>query len=133
MGSSFWLEDEHASGRAQRHHPIRARRGSAGGRRWRGMTSEAGHTETDGANGQDEIRPEELRGVFAVPSWLSDLGLAAWLLAGITLLLVGTVFLLSLPDAIVMPVVTAAIIAAVLSPVVGFLGRHGLPRSAAAA
>jgi predicted PurR-regulated permease PerM len=87
----------------------------------------------DGAKSGIEIQPEELRGVFAVPQWLRDLGLAAWLLAGITLLLVGVVVLLSLTDAIVMPVVTAAIVAAVLSPAVRFLQRRGLPRSAAAA
>jgi predicted PurR-regulated permease PerM len=97
------------------------------------MTPDAVQTDTDGANGREEIRAEDLNGMFAVPRWLSDLGLAAWLLAGITLLLVAIVFLLSLTDAIVMPVVTAAIIAAVLSPVVGFLGRHRLPRGAAAA
>jgi predicted PurR-regulated permease PerM len=80
-----------------------------------------------------QIRPDDLRGVFAVPQWLRDLGLAAWLLAGITVLLVGLVFLLSLTDAIVMPVLTAGIVAAVLSPVVRRLQSHRVPRSAAAA
>src|SRR5215218_8177582 len=80
----------------------------------------------------DEIRADELAGVFAVPQWIRDLGLTAWLLVGITLLLVGIVWLLSLTDAIVMPVLTAAIMAAVLSPVIGLLQRRGLPRAAAA-
>jgi predicted PurR-regulated permease PerM len=80
----------------------------------------------------DEISREELTGVFSVPQWVRDLGLTAWLLVGITLLLAGVVWLLSLTAAIVMPVVTASIIAAVLSPVVAALGRHGMPRGVAA-
>jgi predicted PurR-regulated permease PerM len=87
----------------------------------------------DGAAKRMDIRPEDLRGVFAVPQWLRDLGLTSWLLTGVTLLLVGAVFLLSLTDAITMPVITAGIIAAVLSPVVRFLQRHRWRRSAAAA
>jgi predicted PurR-regulated permease PerM len=43
------------------------------------------------------------------------------------------VFLLSLTDAIVMPVLTAGIVAAVLSPVVRRLQAHRVPRAAAAA
>jgi predicted PurR-regulated permease PerM len=81
----------------------------------------------------DELRPEDLAGVFTVPQWVRDLGLAAWLLVGITLLVVGIVWLLSLTATIVMPVITAAIIAAVLSPLVGVLQRRGVPRAAAAA
>jgi predicted PurR-regulated permease PerM len=81
----------------------------------------------------EEIRPEELEDVFSVPQWVRDLGLAAWLLVGITLLIVGIVWLLSLTATIVMPVLTAAIMAAVLSPVVGALQRRRVPRGAAAA
>jgi predicted PurR-regulated permease PerM len=79
-----------------------------------------------------EIQPGELRGVFAAPGWLRDLGGMAWLLVGVTLLLVAAVWLLSLTDTIVVPVVTAGIIAAVLSPVVRWLAGH-MPRAAAAA
>src|SRR3954468_3666625 len=79
-----------------------------------------------------EIEPDELRGVFTAPVWLRDLGVMAWLLVGIGALLVGAVWLLSLIDTIVVPVVTATIIAAVLSPVVRRLQRH-MPRGAAAA
>ena len=82
-------------------------------------------------NGDEEIRPEQLTGVFTVPRWLRDLGLTAWLLVGITALLVGIVWLLALTNAIVLPVMTAAIIAAVLSPLVRVLERRGLPRTAA--
>src|SRR5919198_2251271 len=81
----------------------------------------------------EEIRPEDLDGLFAVPQWLRDLGIAAWLLVGVTLLLVGGVWLLALTQTIVLPVLTASIIAAVLSPVMGLLHRHGVPRGAGAA
>jgi predicted PurR-regulated permease PerM len=81
----------------------------------------------------DEIRPEDLVGVFDVPQWVRDLGLAAWLLVGITLLIVAIVWLLSLTATIVMPVITAGIVAAVMSPLVRLLQRRGVPRAAAAA
>jgi putative heme transporter len=81
----------------------------------------------------EEIRPEELEGVFAVPQWIRDLGMAAWLLVGITLLIIGVVWLLSLTATIVMPVISAAIMAAVLSPLIGLLQRRGVPRGAGAA
>ena len=80
-----------------------------------------------------EIEPGQLSRVFAVPSWLRDLGLMSWLLVGTFLLLVGVVWLLSLTAAIVIPVITAAIVAAVLSPVVGWLARRGLGRGGGAA
>src|SRR5690349_14683437 len=81
----------------------------------------------------EEIRPEDLTGLFAVPQWLRDLGLASWLLVGVTLLVAGLVALLALTQTIVMPVLTASIMAAVLSPVIALLHRHGVPRGAAAA
>jgi predicted PurR-regulated permease PerM len=80
-----------------------------------------------------EIGPDQLSRVFAVPSWLRDLGFMSWLLVGALLLLSGVVWLLSLTATIVIPVVTAAIIAAVLSPVVGWLARHRLGRGGGAA
>jgi predicted PurR-regulated permease PerM len=80
-----------------------------------------------------EIDAAELTGVLAVPSWLRDLGLAAWLLVGVTLLMVGIVWLLSLTDVIVTPVLTAVVVAAVASPLVGWLHRRGFPRGLAAA
>jgi predicted PurR-regulated permease PerM len=81
----------------------------------------------------DEIAADELTGLFAAPPWLRDLGMIAWLLVGITLLVVGVVWLLSLTHTIVMPVVTAAIVAAVLEPVLSLLRRRGVPRGAGAA
>jgi len=75
-----------------------------------------------------EIDPAELTGVFAAPGWLRDVGLTAWLLVGVALFLVGAVWLLSLTNTIVMPVITAAVVASVASPLVGWLQRHHVPR-----
>jgi predicted PurR-regulated permease PerM len=83
-------------------------------------------------NGATAVDATELSGLFAPPLWLRDLGGMAWLLVGVTAFLVGAVWLLSLIDTIVVPVVTATIIAAVLAPVVRALARH-MPRGAAAA
>jgi ABC-type multidrug transport system fused ATPase/permease subunit len=80
-----------------------------------------------------EIDPGRLSRVFAVPAWLSDLGLMSWLAVGAVLLLVGVVWLLSLTATIVIPVITASIMAAVLSPLVGWLAQHRLGRGGAAA
>jgi predicted PurR-regulated permease PerM len=80
-----------------------------------------------------EIEPGSLRGIFASPQWLRDLGFSAWLLVGIGAALVGLIWLLSLTQTIVMPVITAAIIASVATPLVDWLRRHGLPRGIGAA
>lgn len=75
-----------------------------------------------------ELDVTGLSGVFAAPSWLRDFGISAWLLAGVTLLVVGVVWLLSLTHTIVVPVIAAAIVASVASPLVGWMRRHGVPR-----
>lgn len=80
-----------------------------------------------------DIDPAELTGVFATPPWLRDLGLTAWLLVGVALFLAGSVWLLSLTQTIVTPVITAAVVAAVASPLVSWLGNHHVPRAAGAA
>jgi putative heme transporter len=80
-----------------------------------------------------EIDPGELTGVFATPRWLRDMGLTAWLLVGVTLLLVGIVWILSLTHTIVLPVITAGVIASVASPLVRWLAGHGLARGLGAA
>ena len=79
------------------------------------------HAKGDKQHGEDqdevvEIDARELSGLFATPSWLRDIGLTSWLLVGVTLLLVGMVWLLSLTHTIVMPVLTASVIAAVAAP-----------------
>ena len=77
-----------------------------------------------------DVAPDELAGVFAAPRWLRDFGALAWLLVGISALLVAAVALLALINTIVIPVVTATIIAAVCSPLVRRLARH-MPRALA--
>ena len=95
------------------------------------------HAKGDKQHGEDqdevvEIDARELSGLFATPGWLRDIGLTSWLLVGVTLLLVGMVWLLSLTHTIVMPVLTASVIAAVASPLVSGLARRGMPRAVAA-
>src|ERR1700750_884230 len=71
--------------------------------------------------------------LFATPRWLRDLGFSAWLLVGAAAALVGVIWLLSLTQTIVMPVITGGIIASVTSPAVDWLQRHRVPRGVGAA
>jgi putative heme transporter len=80
-----------------------------------------------------EIEPGEVSGIFAAPAWLRDLGFSAWLLVGVAAALVGAVWFLALTETIVIPVITAGIIASVASPAVDWLKRRGIPRGAGAA
>ena len=83
-----------------------------------------------GGNADDrvEIDARELSEIVWVPQWLRGVGQMAWLLVGLTLLLVGTVWLLALTYVIVLPVLAAGIVAAVASPLVAWMHRHGIPR-----
>ncbi len=74
----------------------------------------------------------ELSTVFSPPSWLNDLGRSAWLIVGVFALLAGLALLLGTTSTIVGPVIVAAIVATVTSPIVRALDRH-MPRAAAAA
>ncbi|HKH64243.1 MAG TPA: AI-2E family transporter [Solirubrobacterales bacterium] len=80
-----------------------------------------------------EIEPGALAGLFAAPQWMRDLGFSSWLLVGFGAALVGAIWLLSLTETIVLPVITAGIIAAVASPLVDRLRRVGVPRGIGAA
>jgi predicted PurR-regulated permease PerM len=80
-----------------------------------------------------EIDPRELSGVFTVPEWLRNVGLMAWLLVGVAVFVVGMVWLLGLTEVIVTPVITAAVVAAVASPLVRRMHGHGIPRPLGAA
>ena len=99
-----------------------------------------GRLRREGADGEQanggtefvEIDAAELSDMFAAPHWLRNLGVMAWLLVGVTALLVSAVWLLSLTQTIVVPVVTAAILASVLAPLVRWLARHRVPRGAGA-
>jgi predicted PurR-regulated permease PerM len=85
----------------------------------------------EGSGGEDEvieIEPGELSGLFAAPQWLRDLGFSAWLLVGVAAALIGAIWLLSLTETIVLPVIVAGIIASVTSPLVDWLRRRGVPR-----
>ena len=72
--------------------------------------------------------PEEKPGVLSTPGWLRNLGRTAWLLVGLILLVVAAVWIMSLTEAIVAPVVTAAVVAAVAAPLVDWAERHRVPR-----
>jgi predicted PurR-regulated permease PerM len=71
--------------------------------------------------------------VFATPGWLRDTGITAWLLVGVGAFIVAAVWLLAQVQVIAVPVITAAIVAAVASPLVAWLNRHRVPRGAGAA
>ncbi len=77
--------------------------------------------------------PHELSGLFSPPRWLQDLGATAWLGVGITLLAVGAVWVLSLTQTIVTPLLTAAVVAAVTSPAVAWMQRRRIGRGAGSA
>jgi predicted PurR-regulated permease PerM len=79
-----------------------------------------------------EIDAGAFTGVLSTPGWLRDVGLTAWLLVGVALFLVGAVWLLSLTQTIVAPVITAAVVAAVAAPLIRWAHGHGLPRGAGA-
>ena len=80
-----------------------------------------------------QIDATSLSRVFSAPMWLRDLGLLAWFLVGVALLLVGAVWLLGLTSTIVVPVTLGAILATVAGPLVTALQRRGVPRAAGAA
>jgi predicted PurR-regulated permease PerM len=80
-----------------------------------------------------EIDASSLSRVFSAPVWLRDLGLLAWFLVGVALVLVGATWLLSITATIVEPVIAGTVIAAVASPLVSRMQRRRLPRAAGAA
>jgi len=80
-----------------------------------------------------QIDASSLSRVFSAPMWLRDLGLLAWFLVGVSILLVGLTWLVGLTATITMPVIVGAILATVSSPLVAWLERHGWPRAAGAA
>lgn len=99
----------------------------------RGRLRRPGREGSGGGDEVIEIEPGELSGLFAAPQWLRDLGFSAWLLVGAAAALIGAIWLLSLTETIVLPVIVAGIIAAVASPLVDWLRRRGIPRGIGAA
>jgi predicted PurR-regulated permease PerM len=84
------------------------------------------------ADGAVQIGAREIARVFAPPQWLEDLGLLAWFLVGLGLVLFGLIWILGEISTIVSPVVAGTIIAAVAGPAVSWLQRRGFPRAAGA-
>src|SRR5262249_4576537 len=80
-----------------------------------------------------QIDATALSRVFSAPIWLRDLGLLAWFLVGVALVLVGLVWLLRLTSTIVDPVAVGAILATVAGPLVTWFQQHRIPRPAGAA
>ncbi len=78
------------------------------------------------ADRRDQRDP--LEGVFAAPKWLRDAGMTGWLLAGVTIVVVGFLFIASLTHTIFVPVVVAGVIAAVAGQLVALMARHHVPR-----
>ena len=79
-----------------------------------------------------QIDATALSRVFSAPMWLRDLGLLAWFLVGVGLVLFGFVWLLGLTSTIVEPVTVGAILATVAGPLVTKMQGRGLPRAAGA-
>jgi predicted PurR-regulated permease PerM len=98
----------------------------------RGLRTRRERQGDDGARSA-EFEPQDLTGLFAAPRWLRDLGTSAWLAVGITLFVVGAVWILALTKTIVTPVIAAAVVAAVASPLVHWLESRGLARGIGAA
>jgi putative heme transporter len=92
----------------------------------------AGRDHVDGEQ-PAAFEPAKLSGFFATPAWLRDLGVTSWLLVGVTLFVIGVIWLLTLTQTIVMPVITASVIAAVASPLIAWMNRHRVPRGIGAA
>lgn len=80
-----------------------------------------------------QIDATALSRVFSAPMWLRDLGLLAWFLVGVALVLVGAVWLIGLTSTITEPVVVGAILATVAGPLVTKMQGRGIPRAAGAA
>ena len=79
-----------------------------------------------------QIDATALSRVFSAPMWLRDLGLLAWFLVGVGLVLFGLVWLLGITSTIVDPVIVGAILATVAGPLVTKMQRRGIPRAAGA-
>jgi predicted PurR-regulated permease PerM len=79
-----------------------------------------------------EIDATSLSRVFSAPMWLRDLGLLAWFLVGVAILLVGLTWLVALTSTITIPVALGAILATVAGPLVTKMQRHRIPRAAGA-
>jgi predicted PurR-regulated permease PerM len=80
-----------------------------------------------------QIDASSLSRVFSAPVWIRDLGLLAWFLVGVAILVVGLTWLLALTSTITLPVAVGAILATVAGPLVTKMERKRIPRIAGAA
>ena len=80
-----------------------------------------------------QIDASSLSRVFSAPVWVRDLGLMAWFLVGVAILIVGLTWLLALTSTITLPVAVGAILATVAGPLVTKMERKRIPRLAGAA
>ncbi len=100
---------------------------------WFRFGSRKGDETGDAQVTTEAVSPEAITRVFAAPDWLQNLGRSAWLIVGVILVVLGLVWLLGETSSIVLPVISASIVAAVVGPVIGWLRGHGVPRGAGAA
>jgi predicted PurR-regulated permease PerM len=91
------------------------------------------HEPLAAEGGPVDLSPTELVHMFAPPAWLRDLGMLAWFLVGVGLVLVGAIWILGEISTILLPVLTGTIAAAVAGPLVDALQRRRIPRAAGAA
>jgi putative heme transporter len=98
---------------------------------WRHRRREGGQ-EAQPADEQPAVSASQLARLFAPPEWLRDLGLLAWFLVGVGLVLVGTIWILDTVSTILVPVLAGTIVAAVAGPLVDALQRRGAPRAVGA-
>ena len=101
--------------------------------RFRRGETEVAHEATAPDETVVTIDATSLSRVFSAPMWLRDLGLLAWFLVGVGLVLFGLVWLLGLTSTIVDPVLVGAILATVAGPLVRTMQSHRVPRAAGAA
>jgi predicted PurR-regulated permease PerM len=80
-----------------------------------------------------QIDATSLSRVFSAPMWLRDLGLLAWFLVGVAILLAGAVWLVALTQVIVAPVIVGCVLATVAGPLVAKLQSRGIGRAGGAA
>jgi putative heme transporter len=80
-----------------------------------------------------QIDVTTLSRVFSAPVWLRDLGLLAWFLVGVGLVLAGSIWLMGLISTILDPVLVGCILATVAGPLVSKMQRHHIPRAGGAA
>ena len=97
------------------------------------FSKDRGSPEGDANPVTVQIDASSLARVFSAPRWLRDLGLLAWILVGVALLLVGLVWLLGLTSTITVPVALGAILATVAGPLVTKLEHHRIGRAGGAA